>query len=96
MRTWQRAPRDLLCGGCGPITTIQKGSPVLLIQIPGVKAVKYRGPCCAGEPPPDLPPLVEPDHAALASWTRVGQAGPARTHGALKTFAARTPYRDEP
>ena len=94
MRTWVRAPRDLLCGGCGPVTTIPKGAPVLQIQVPGVQAIRYRGPCCAGEPPPDLPPLVERERIEVGGWTRVGQAGPARTRGALKQLAERLPYKE--
>ena len=55
MRTWQRANREVYCGGCTSQTLIPIGSPVLVIELADMKNVFYRGQCCAGPAPPDLP-----------------------------------------
>lgn len=58
MRTWTRAGRDGLCGGCGAL--IRVGDPLLLLTFLQVRAPKRRCRACAGEPVPDLPAAVEP------------------------------------
>ncbi len=60
MTRWSRATSETLCGGFGPTHTIPVGAPLFVIQLPGVKRVRFRCEVCAGGPvPPDLPPLSE-------------------------------------
>jgi len=59
MRTWTRAERTLKCGYCRR-RWMERGEPVLSIQLPTIRRHLYRCADCAGEPvPPNLPPLVE-------------------------------------
>jgi len=54
--TWTRAVVDMLCGACP--RQIRRGDPVLEIRVAGVTRTPRRCQSCAGEAPPDLPPLV--------------------------------------
>lgn len=56
MIAWGRSQIDRLCGMCS--SPIQVGEPVLVRSIANVKAKKFRCENCAGEAPPDIPPLV--------------------------------------
>lgn len=62
---WGRSTGDRLCGFCAK--PIAEGAPVLAIALPHIKGpqrYKWRGECCAGPAPPDLPLAVEDeDHA---------------------------------
>lgn len=60
MRRWIRASMHLFCGGpCGRL--VHKGEPMLELSSPAwsFSHPKLRCVACAGEPPPDLPPLIE-------------------------------------
>lgn len=69
MKTWSLAAKMEVCGYC--IAFIERGQPMLLIQIPGVVSKKVR--CarlrCAGEPPPaDIPTDVEIEVQEPVRW----------------------------
>ncbi len=73
MKTWIRATRNHLCGGCGE--EIRTGAPeleVLITYLNGPRIRKVRCQACAGEAPPDLPALIERAPAAMTPMTRVG------------------------
>lgn len=53
MKTWTRTQVATLCGGCNALVAFNL--PILAIQLPNVKRVRYRCEKCAGEAPPDLP-----------------------------------------
>jgi len=53
--TWTRALVDTLCGACP--RRIRRGEPFLEIRVAGVTRSLRRCQSCAGEAPPDLPPL---------------------------------------
>lgn len=53
-----RAGAVTVCGGpCREF--IRKGDPMLVLEVPGLERTFRRCVRCAGEAPPDLPPLVE-------------------------------------
>lgn len=79
MQTWERVRVATRCGNCRKVYTV--GDPMLSIEIAGVKTKKLRGPCCAGEAPPDLAPM-----ASRQSFTK-----PIKK---LKTIAASALPRD--
>lgn len=101
MRTWLRLSHRERCGRCGQ--NLPEGTSAQEILLHGVKRKHYRGECCAGAAPPDLPalPVLEPGHDE-AFFQRLSMLGPARTRGALRemaqTVAAEAPewmpYRD--
>jgi len=67
MRTWVRAERTLKCGYCRR-RWMERGEPVLKIHLPTMKRDLVRCIDCAGETPPDLPPLVDtPPDAGFAT-----------------------------
>ena len=57
MRTWARVRLATACGGCGAI--VLTGAPMLLLTMPGLTTPKCRCAACAGEAPPELPPLAD-------------------------------------
>jgi hypothetical protein len=57
MRHWRRALCARLCGRCGHV--IERGKPMLVIELPRLSHTKVRCDVCDGPAPPDLPALVE-------------------------------------
>jgi hypothetical protein len=55
VKSWTRAGRSTLCGRCGKLVAV--GAPVLELRIGTLKRVRPRCEDCAGQAPPDLPPL---------------------------------------
>ncbi len=85
MREWGFVQVAEKCGGCNAI--IPAGSAAQRIDLRGVKRPKYRGECCAGAAPPNLP--ASPVHRSLAplDLSRLDALIPNRTRGALKSMA---------
>jgi hypothetical protein len=86
----------MFCGYCSPRRTIARGEPVLFVDVHGVRRRLVRCPHCAGEPVPDLPPLVETSPVPTGSdFTHVAASRPA-TRGALRDRVREwMPYRDD-
>lgn len=57
MKSWGRVAVAMFCGGCGGLLVFN--DPVLTIQLPGVRRERWRGVCCAGDAPPELPRLED-------------------------------------
>lgn len=76
MNTWSRAAALTLCGRC--TRYIEKGEPLFLIPVDGVKKPKQRCVNCAGEPvPADLPlDAKPPQFAAVAQGLNFGEREP--------------------
>lgn len=72
MKTWRRVSEYTVCGGCGAI--VATGTPMVIFDVPGVKTSRRRCQACAGEAPPDLPPVMERAaiHPTERSFTKVG------------------------
>lgn len=90
MRTWQRAERDRFCGTCR--AEVFRGDPILRVDVQGMTRGLFRGECCAGQAPPDLPRLIEREapHITAArdtAFKSIQQIPITRTRGALKTMA---------
>jgi len=85
MRTWVFVRDVEKCGGCN--AQIPAGSAAQQIHLHGIKKPKYRGECCAGDAPPNLPEA--PVFAALPKLdlSRIDALIPNRTRGALKSMA---------
>ncbi len=85
MRTWVFLPISKRCGYCGE--NIPSGSAAQEVTLHGVKQPRYRGECCAGAAPPNLP--ASPVHRSLAplDLSRLDALIPNRTRGALKLMA---------
>lgn len=85
MRTWVFVKVRERCGKCG--ATIPEGSAAHLVELRGVKRRIYRGECCAGAAPPNLP--TEPVFAPMPKLdlSRLEALIPERTRGALKSMA---------
>lgn len=87
------------CGSCNAPLSV--GVAVLEIQIPAVHRTRLRCEECAGPAPPDLPPFELPASIPerMAALTRVGQAAPKRTRGALQQAMVHTdrwsPHRND-
>lgn len=96
MRSWGRAPRELSCGSCLN-RTIAIGEPVSYWQeLPNRPWSRLRCVECAGEAPPPLPDLVETKAHDDVTMTRIRDAAPTRTRGALRTLASHwLPYSDQ-
>jgi len=73
------------CGYCG--ATIPEGSAAQQIELRGVKRKKYRGECCAGHAPPNLPaePMLAP--MPKLDLSRIQALIPERRRGALREMA---------
>ncbi len=85
MREWGFVQVPERCGGCGEL--IPAGTAAQKIELHGVKKARYRGECCAGAAPPNLP--ASPVHRSLAplDLSRLDALIPNRTRGALKSMA---------
>lgn len=85
MRIWIFVKSQERCGGCSQL--IPAGSAAQEIHLHGVKRKKYRGECCAGNAPPELPaaPVLEPQ--PKLDLARLAALIPSRTRGALKAMA---------
>lgn len=85
MRTWIFLRHPERCGRCG--AQIPQGMAAQEIELRGVKRKKYRGECCAGPAPPQLPeaPVLAP--VPKLDLSRIEALIPARTRGALKSMA---------
>lgn len=67
MKTWRLATKLEVCGNC--IAFIDRGTPLLLIELPGVVSKKVRCARCAGEPPPaDISVDVEVEVHEPVRW----------------------------
>ena len=85
MRTWVTVPLAERCGQCG--AEIPMGFAAVQIELPGVKRKRYRGECCAGAAPPNLPAHLERAALPPLDLTRLSALVPERTRGALKAAA---------
>lgn len=85
MRTWVFLPIGKRCGLCG--AAIPAGAAAQEITLHGVKQARYRGECCAGAAPPNLPasPVLTP--LPKLDLSRIQALIPERTRGALKSMA---------
>lgn len=85
MRTWVFVRSAEKCGGCG--AQIPAGTAAQQIELRGVMKKKYRGECCAGHAPPNLPeaPVLAP--FPKLDLSRIEALIPNRTRGALKSMA---------
>ncbi len=85
MRTWVFLEVEERCGLCGE--QLPRGSAAQSVELHGVKRKRYRGECCAGAAPPNLP--ASPVHRSLAplDLSRLDALMPIRTRGALKSMA---------
>lgn len=85
MRTWVFVNVAERCGYCG--AEIPEGAAAIEIALRGVKRRRYRGECCAGIAPPELP--ARPVLAAVPALdlSRLDALIPTRTRGALKSMA---------
>ena len=85
MRTWVTLPLAERCGQCG--TEIPAGFAAVQIELSGVKRKRYRGECCAGAAPPNLPAQIERAALPKLDLSRLEALMPTRTRGALKAMA---------
>jgi len=69
MKQWSRLVVDVRCGGCGK--EIATGQPVKVLQVATVKKPKFRGECCEGQAPVDVPmrPTAKPTAKMLSFST---------------------------
>lgn len=98
MRTWERVTYREKCGGCG--AQLAKGAAMQVIALHGVRRKLIRCENCAGEAPPSLPELIEPENveqrAAKLGLTLARDVAPERKRGALKAMAAEwLPHPDD-
>src|SRR5262245_1677531 len=96
MRTWIRAPHDLLCGGPrGQPQIIGKGQPVQVITFVSNGRMRYRCLICAdGEPPTDWPASINSAQEPIAEGFT--QLGKIRARQDWKELAANGGRRTEP
>lgn len=76
MKAWERAQVSCLCGGPHQgAVVIPVGDPMLVVTIATekVRIRKIRCQQCAGEAPPDLPPLTE---RAVPKWKPMQSVAP--------------------
>ena len=55
MKEWKRTPVTVACGNCDALVAF--GDPVLVMTLANVRRKLVRCQACAGDAPPDLPPL---------------------------------------
>lgn len=72
MRIWVRAVIDERCGYCGH--EIPAGQPMLTYPVGG-RSLKRCEPCAKEKPPPDLPPLDEPQAVQVPVTMRPTRVG---------------------
>jgi hypothetical protein len=92
MTEWRRVPSDTLCGGCAQ--RITEGAPALFRKLPNVKRERVRGECCAGDAPPDLPPLVERTAPIQPSFIKAVDVLQTRTRGSVRKIATTSERRE--
>ncbi len=85
MRTWVFTEVTERCGLCG--SDIPRGSAAQSIELHGVKRKRYRGECCAGAAPPNLPASPVFSKPMKLDLSRIEALIPNRTRGALKSMA---------
>jgi hypothetical protein len=85
LRQWVFVKSQERCGACGEL--IPEGTAAQEILLHGVKRKRYRGECCAGAAPPNLPasPVLSP--VLKLDLSRIEALIPNRTRGALKSMA---------
>ncbi len=86
-REWKRVAAARFCGYCGTDHMIQKGEPALFITIGQIKKPFVRCAECAGEQPPELPPLKTSGSDVPFAFEHIGAV-------AKKLRAEWMPYRD--
>jgi hypothetical protein len=94
LRTWIFLRHAEHCGLCHAL--IPLGSAAHEISLHGVTRKKYRGECCAGPAPPQLPdaPVLQPP--PQLDLSRIAALIPVRTRGALKGMAREyLPHADD-
>ena len=96
MRQWRRVPAATMCGFCVN-RIIKKGESALYRSLPGVKRERVRCQDCAGEAPPELPPMRDyaTNEKEIGDFAALQQAMPKRTRGELKSFTERNWYETE-
>lgn len=96
MRTWRRLTHRESCGYCG--AELLEGASALEITYPNrpIKQPRYRGECCAGAAPPNLPDHLELRHHDDSEFlTRLAAMKTFSTRGGLRQFADKwMPYRE--
>lgn len=85
MRTWVVLRVAEKCGACG--NTIPDGFAAIQIELRGVKRKLYRGECCAGAAPPNLPAQPVLQSLPKLDLSRLDALVPERKRGALKEMA---------
>lgn len=85
MRQWVFVAVAERCGFCGQ--DIPRGSAAQQILLTGVKRKRYRGECCAGAAPPNLPASPVLAAPVKLDLSRIEALIPNRTRGALKSMA---------
>lgn len=92
MKYWSRAAADMLCGYCA--SELAPDSPIHVTTLSTIKKPKYRGQCCAGPAPPDLPKRIERALPVLGGFDSVASLKP-KNRGELKQLARIwTPYAE--
>jgi hypothetical protein len=69
---------------------IREGEPMLILTTPGVKRERYRCQGCAGDVPPDLPPLAE--RVPVKTTKKIKSMTAGQMRAALDQY--RSPYKD--
>ena len=85
MKEWTRTPVTVACGNCDQLVSV--GDPVLVLTMVNLRRKLIRCPQCAGDAPPNLPPLE----------TRPEPQSHTKRMKPLATLARRpewTPYRE--
>lgn len=75
MTIWYRLNMDVRCGRCG--TEIPAQKPVKVIQVAAVTRAKFRGECCEGQAPADVPRRIEPKPRPPSSFGTFREAVPS-------------------
>ena len=85
MRHWVFVPNPERCGRCGEL--IPPGAAAQEIVLHGVRRKRYRGECCAGAAPPNLPASPVLAAPQKLDVSRLDALMPTRTRGAMKAMA---------
>ncbi len=93
MRTWIRLTHRERCGTCR--AELSEGTAAQAIELRGVKRKLYRGECCAGDAPPNLPEQPKLALPPMIDPARLDAIAPNRTRGDLKAMTREYfPYKD--